>query len=131
MVIESSSVRWQRAFTLIEMLVVMAIVAFLLTLATPRYFGALDKSKEVVLQENLRTTRILLDKFLADKGRYPRTLDELVESGYLRSLPVDPLTESSQTWLLTESRDRDCPGIRDIHSGATGQSKTGMAYGQL
>ena len=121
----------QRAFTLIEMLVVMAIVALLLTIATPRYFGALDKSKEVVLQENLRTMRHVLDKFLADKGRYPRTLDELVEAGYLRAIPVDPVTESSQTWVIDLSRRQDRSGISNVHSGAPGATHAGVQYGQL
>lgn len=120
-----------RGFTLIEMLVVMAIVALLLTLATPRYFGAIEKSKEVVLQDNLQTVRSLLDKFSADKGRYPKSLDELVQAGYLRSLPVDPITESTQTWILMESKERDRPGIRDIRSGALGVTKDGVAYAQL
>lgn len=120
-----------RGFTLIEMLVVMAIVALLLTLATPRYFGAIEKSKEVVLQDNLRTVRSLLDKFLADKGRYPKSLDELVQTGYLRSLPVDPITESTQTWNLMESKERDRPGIRDIQSGAQGVTKGGVPYAHL
>ena len=121
----------ERGFTLIEMLVVMAIVALLLTLATPRYFGAIEKSKEVVLQDNLRTVRSLLDKFLADKGRYPKSLDELVQAGYLRSVPVDPITESTQTWILMESKERDRTGIRDIRSGAQGVTKDGVAYVQL
>lgn len=118
-------------FTLIEMLVVMAIVALLLSLATPRYFGAIDKSKEIVLQDNLRTVRLQLDKFLADKGRYPKSIDELVQAGYLRSIPFDPITESNQTWILMESKEPDRPGIRDIHSGAQGVSKDGVAYGLL
>lgn len=118
-------------FTLIEMLVVMAIVALLLTLATPRYFGAIDRSKEVVLQDNLRTVRTLLDRFLADKGRYPKSLEELVQAGYLRGVPVDPMTESTQTWILTESKEQERPGIRDIHSGAPGITREGVAYGQL
>lgn len=121
----------QRAFTLIEMLVVMAIVALLLTIATPRYFGALDKSKEVVLQENLRTVRHVLDKFLADRGRYPQTLDELVDLGYLRALPVDPMTESSQTWVVDLSRRQDRPGISNVYSGAPGATHAGVPYGQL
>lgn len=127
---KSSSTR-MLGFTLIEMLVVMAIVALLLTLATPRYFGAIEKSKEVVLQDNLRTVRSLLDKFLADKGRYPKSLDELVQAGYLRSLPIDPITESTQTWILMESKERDRAGIRDIRSGAQGVTKNDVPYAQL
>jgi general secretion pathway protein G len=129
--VKAMSHQGQRAFTLVEMLVVMAIVALLLTIATPRYFGALEKSKEAVLHENLRTVRSVLDKFLADKGRYPRTLNELVENGYLRATPIDPMTESSLTWITVESTRLDRPGISDIHSGAAGVSLAGVPYGQL
>ncbi|WP_153118097.1 type II secretion system protein [Rhodocyclus tenuis] len=117
-----------RGFTLIEMLVVMAIVALLLSLAMPRYFGALDRSKETVLRENLKVVRITIDKFYSDTGRYPASLDELVERQYLRSLPLDPLTESSATWILVEPRTRGLTGIGDIRSGAPGATREGIPY---
>ena len=84
-----------KGFTLIELLVVLAIVATLLTLVAPRYFSQLETSKEVVLKDNLRSTREVIDKFYGDIGRYPDSLDELVEKKYLRSLPFDPVTD----WL--------------------------------
>lgn len=115
-------------FTLIEMLVVMALVALLLTIAVPRYFGAIDKSKDVALRENLRVLRVTLDKFHADKGRYPETLEQLVEQRYLREVPIDPVTESAQTWILIPARDSDVQGIVDVKSGASGQNKEGLAY---
>lgn len=120
-----------RAFTLIELLVVMAIVALLLTLALPRYFGSLDKSKDRVLEENLRVIRVTLDKFYADKGKYPDSLQDLVEHNYLRALPVDPVTESSQTWILISPTESDSGGIADIKSGASGNTKDGRAYESL
>lgn len=120
-----------RGFTLIEMLVVMAIVALLLTIALPRYFGSLDKAKDVALEENLRVLRISLDKFYADKGRNPDTLDELVEQKYLRAVPLDPITESASTWVLVQSKDANIKGVVDIKSGASGTAKDGRAYAAL
>lgn len=120
-----------RGFTLIEMLVVMAIVALLLTLAMPRYFGALDRSKETVLRENLKVVRGTIDKFYADTGRYPGSIDELVDKRYLRSLPIDPLTESSATWVLLEPRTAGLAGVGDIRSGAPGATREGVPYSAL
>lgn len=121
----------QNAFTLIEMLVVMTIVALLLTLALPRYFASLDRSKVTVLQENLRVMRVSLDKFYADKGHYPEDLNELVERKYLRSIPVDPFTDSSQTWIAVPSADADQHGVADVKSGAQGSGSDGKAYGAM
>lgn len=118
----------RQGFTLIEMLVVMAVVALLLTLALPRYFGSLDKSKDVVLQENLKVLRVTLDKYYSDKGRFPESLDELVEYRYLRAVPVDPITESPGTWVLVTSQDTDIKGIVDVKSGAPGVSQEGQLY---
>lgn len=120
-----------RGFTLIEMLVVMTIVALLLTVALPRYFGSLEKSKEVVLKENLQVLRVTLDRFYADKGRYPETLEELVENKYLRSVPVDPITESERSWLIISATNADENGIADVRSGAAGQTRDGKPYESL
>src|SRR4051812_31399250 len=107
------------------MLAVMAIVALLLTLAAPRYFASLDKAKDVSLEENLKVLRVTLDRFYADKGRYPETLEELVEQKYLRSVPVDPVTGSVQSWRLVPSQDPNTKGIADVKSGAQGVSHDG------
>src|SRR5436853_7633350 len=101
-------------FTLIEMLVVMSIIALLLTIALPRYFGSLDKSKEIALQENLRVLRVSIDKFYSDKGLYPEALSSLVEAGYLRTVPVDPVSDSNATWIAIPAKDADTPGIVDV-----------------
>ena len=82
--------RRPRAFTLIELLVVLGIVALLLTLAVPRFFPSIDSTKETILLENLRNTRAIIDQFHADTGRYPESLEQLVEKKYLRELPMDP-----------------------------------------
>jgi prepilin-type N-terminal cleavage/methylation domain-containing protein len=115
-------------FTLIELLVVMAVIALLLTIALPRYFGSLDKSKEVVLTENLKVMRVTLDKFYSDKGRYPETLEELVDQKYLRSIPVDPITELNNSWVLVSSDDTDQNGIVDVKSGASGVAGDGRSF---
>jgi general secretion pathway protein G len=118
-------------FTLIELLVVLAIVALLLTLAVPRYFHSIDASKETVLIENLRTTRETIDKFYGDTGRYPDSLEELVERKYLRALPVDPLTESTTTWIVVPPDDTDKGKVFSIKSGAPGQSRNGRPFADL
>lgn len=124
----SRSRRRAPGFTLIELLVVMAVIALLLSIALPRFHDSLDRSKDVVLSENLKVLRVSLDQFFADKGRYPETLDELVEQRYLRSVPVDPLTDSPTTWITQPSRDPDRKGIADVRSGAAGQSRDGKRY---
>lgn len=121
----------RRGFTLIELLVVMAIVGLMLTIALPRYFGSLDKSKDVALRENLQVLRTTIDKFYADKGRYPETLDELVEQRYLRSVPVDPVTGTRESWVLVNSTESDMSGVVDIRSGAPGQDRDGVLYESL
>lgn len=118
-------------FTLIEMLVVLAIVALLLSVATPRYFGSLEKGREVALQENLRVLRVTLDKFHADKGRYPDTLDELVEARYLREVPLDPITESATTWVLVPPKEPGQQGVADVKSGASGSARDGRRFDAL
>lgn len=120
--------RRQGGFTLVELLVVMAIVALLLTIAAPRYFGSLDKSKDVALAENLKVLRITLDRFYADKGRYPDTLTELVDQKYLRQVPTDPVTGSDTSWVLVPPKDGAQGAIADVKSGATGSSRDGRGY---
>ncbi|MCL2876592.1 MAG: type II secretion system GspH family protein [Betaproteobacteria bacterium] len=118
-------------FTLIELLVVLSIVALLLSIAAPRYFGSIDKSKDQALQENLRIVRITLDKFYADKGRWPKTLEELVEERYLHALPTDPITESNATWILIPPQNAEETGIANVKSGAQGSAKDGQPYDSL
>ena len=118
-----------RGFTLIELLIVMAIVATLLMIAAPRYFLSLERSRESVLRQDLAVVRECIDRFYSDTGRYPQSLEELVERKYLRSIPVDPLTRSAETWVLLRNEDPDLPGVRDVRSGAEGESLTGESYG--
>jgi general secretion pathway protein G len=117
-------------FTLIELLVVMTIVALLLTLALPRYFGSVDKSKEAVLKENLHQMREAISRYYADKGRYPESLDSLASDKYLRRVPIDPITESTSTWQVVAPEDAQKTGVYDIRSGAPGKSRDGSEYSQ-
>ena len=117
-------------FTLIELLVVLGIVALLLTLAVPRYFPSIDKAKETILQDNLRNTRDVIDQFYADRGRYPDSLEQLVEKKYLRSLPIDPITESTATWILIPPEDATKGALYGIKSGAPGVDRSGKPYSE-
>ena len=121
----------RRGFTLIELLVVLAIVALLLSLATPRYFQSIDTAKETVLIENLRITRDTIDKFYADTGRYPESLDELVEKKYLRARPFDPVTESTSSWLIEAPEEGDKGGVFNLRSGAAGATRNGKPHAEL
>jgi general secretion pathway protein G len=123
--------RSQNAFTMIEMLIVMAIIAVLLTLSLPKFFQGVDRSKEAVLMENLHTTRDVIDKFYSDTGRYPEALTELVEKKYLRTVPIDPVTGSSRTWIIVPPESPYKGQVFDIKSGARGSTKDGRAFSSL
>jgi general secretion pathway protein G len=121
--------RGPRGFTLIELLVVMAIIATLLSIAAPRYFRSVDDAREATLKSSLAQMREAIDHYHADRGDYPVALPELVEKRYLRSIPVDPITESAQTWqLLPVPGAADSTAVYDVRSGAPGASRTGEAY---
>ena len=115
-------------FTLIELLVVMAIIATLLTIAVPRYFASVQRSKEAVLRENLYQLRDAIGKYRADRAAYPETLDALAAAQYLRSVPIDPLTESAQTWISLPPPDPSEQGVFDVKSGAQGKALDGSEY---
>ncbi|KQQ88887.1 type II secretion system protein [Massilia sp. Leaf139] len=117
-----------RGFTLIELLVVLGIIALLLTLAVPRFFPSIDKSRETILAENLRNTREIIGQYYSDTGRYPDSLEQLVEKKYLRAPPFDPLTESSATWTLVPPEDTTLGGVYDLRSGAPGNDGSGKPY---
>jgi len=113
---------------LIELLVVMAIIATLLSFAAPRYLGNTDKAKETVLKQNLATLRDSLDKYYADTGKYPAKLEELVKGGYLRRIPDDPITDSGTTWVIVPPNDPQKGGVFSVKSGAPGRSRDGRPY---
>jgi general secretion pathway protein G len=118
----------RRGFTLIELIVVMSIIATLLTIAVPRYFKSLERSKEVVLRQDLAVLRDAIDKFDSDLGHRPETLANLVEHRYIRNIPVDPFTKTPDAWIATLSEDDDDPGIIDVHSGAQGAALDGTPF---
>ncbi len=118
-------------FTLIELLVVLTIVASLLMLSLPRYMRALDSAAQTVLTENLRLTRDAIDKHFNDTGRYPESLEQLVDKGYLRSLPLDPVTDSTQTWVIEAPATGVAGRVFNLRSGAAGVGLSGKPYAAL
>jgi general secretion pathway protein G len=120
-------------FTLIELLVVMAIIATLLTIALPRYFGSVERSKEVTLRQSLNTMRDAIDKFYADNGRYPDKLEDLVEKRYIRAIPVDPVTDSAETWVVVPvpTALAQQGAVYDVRSGAKGNAADGKPFENL
>ena len=117
-----------RGFTLIELLVVLAIVATLLTIAVPRYFTSIDKSKEAVLKENLHQMRDAIGKYYADRGKYPESLQALATDKYLRTVPLDPVTDSATTWIVLVPEDPQKGGVYDVRSGAPGKALDGSEF---
>jgi general secretion pathway protein G len=123
-----SGSRRAAGFTLIELLVVMSIIGVLLTIAVPRYFRTVQRSKETVLRNDLSVVRESIDKYYGDLGQYPEALAALVDKHYIRSVPVDPFTKSAESWLMVASDDPDHPGLRDIHSGSPDSSSDGSPF---
>jgi len=127
-------------FTLIELIIVVAIIGILATIAVPAMRTAPQRARESALKEDLYTLRSCLDQFHADRGRYPASLDEVVSMGYLRSVPVDPVTRSKDTWVLIfeqvapeqqdEREQQAAPGIIDIHSGSPETALDGTKYAE-
>ena len=109
----------------------MAVVALLLSLAAPRYFQHVERSREAVLKENLAVMRDAIDQFHADTGRWPDSLAQLVDKRYLRAVPVDPLTESVDTWVALSATESggEAAGLRDVRSGAEGAGADGVSFG--
>lgn len=123
-----SGSRRAAGFTLIELLVVMSIIGVLLTIAVPRYFRTVQRSKETVLRHDLSVVRECIDKYYGDLGQYPDALAALVDKHYIRSVPVDPFTKSAASWLMVASDDPDHPGVKDIHSGSPDSSSDGSPF---
>jgi general secretion pathway protein G len=120
--------RLPRGFTLIELLVVMVIIGTLLTIAVPRYFKSLERSREAVLKQDITTLRECIDRFYGDTGKYPETLAVLVDKHYLRAIPVDPMSHSADTWVVLHAEDPEDTGVKDVHSGAEGMGEQGVPY---
>lgn len=122
--------RRERAFTLIELLVVMAIIGLLLSMAAPRYFNHVERAKVNALRGTLSAMRDAIDKYHADLDRYPETLDDLVARRYLKAVPLDPVTNSRDTWVLADPPDAG-QGVYDVKSGAAGKTLDGDPLNEL
>ena len=125
--------RTQSGFTLIELMIVMAIIGILITMAIPSFVGAIKHAREAALKEDLQTLRTAIDTYTMDKQKGPQSLDDLVQDGYIRAIPEDPMTRQKDTWVTdsTESMyslDETEPGITDIHSGSTETGSDGQPY---
>jgi general secretion pathway protein G len=120
-------------FTLVELMIVMAIIGVLAMVAVPSYISAIKHAKEAVLKEDLHTLRAAIDSYTMDKQKAPQSLDDLIQDGYLKSIPEDPMTKSTTTWVTDtsdsmHSLDQTDPGIDDIHSGDDETGSDGQPY---
>jgi general secretion pathway protein G len=119
-----------QGFTLVELLIVMAIIALLLTIAVPRYYHSVDRAREAVLKQDLAQMRDAIDKYHGDRGRFPDSLEDLVTHKYLRKIPLDPITESFTSWVAIPPAEADKGNVFDVKSGATGTAIDGTSYAE-
>jgi general secretion pathway protein G len=113
---------------MIELMVALAILATILSIAVPRYFNNIDGAKESVLREDLYVLRDAIDKHFSDNGKYPNSLDDLVTKKYLRAIPTDPFTESARSWVITPPTDLSLGGIYEVHSAAPNKARDGTWF---
>ena len=123
----------ESGFTMVELMIVMAIIAILATLAIPSYVTAIKHAREAVLKEDLHIMRAAIDSYTMDKQKAPQSLDDLVQEGYLKVIPEDPMTHSKDTWVTETSDamyslDQTEPGVNDVHSGAEDTATDGQPY---
>lgn len=127
--------RSQRGFTLIELMIVVSIILILISTAIPIYQQSIVRAREAVLSQNLFTLRSVIDQYTMDKQKAPQSLDDIVQAGYLKQIPIDPITNSRETWQVEQedylqSVDQTQPGITNVHSGAQGTGSNGVAYSE-
>lgn len=125
----------QRGFTLVELMVVMLIISILLAIAVPSFISSIRSAREAALREDLHTMRDAIEQYTEDKQQAPQSLDDLVQAGYLKALPTDPMTRSTTTWVTAQSDsyedvDQTQTGINDVHSGSDQIGSDGIPYSQ-
>lgn len=123
----------ERGFTLVELMIVMTIIGILASIAIPSYIRSVQKAKEAVLREDLHTLRTSIDSYTVDKEKAPQSLDDLVQAGYLKTIPNDPMTSRSDTWMTSQSDtmtdiNETQGGMDDVHSGSEAVSSEGTTY---
>jgi general secretion pathway protein G len=123
----------ESGFTLIELMVVMLIIGVLMAIAVPSYIGAIKAAKESVLKEDLHVIRNAIDSYTTDKQKAPQSLQDLVDAGYLKTIPTDPMTRTTDSWVTDQSDalhsiDQTDPGIDDVHSGDQEVGSDGQTY---
>jgi general secretion pathway protein G len=123
----------ESGFTLVELMIVMAIIMILATIAIPVYVKTLQRAKEATLREDLHTMRTAIDSYTVDKEKAPDSLDDLVQAGYLKSIPKDPMTSSTDTWITGQSDtmtdiNETQGGMDDVHSGSEAIASDGTTY---
>lgn len=123
----------EQGFTLLELMIVMTIIGLLAAIAIPSYVNNVRRAKEAVLREDLHTMREAIDSYTVDKQKAPQALADLVQAGYLKTMPVDPITGRSDTWITSQDDtlstiDQTEPGIDDVHSGAQATASDGSSY---
>lgn len=120
-------------FTLVELMIVMTIIGILASIAIPSYIRSVQKAKEAVLREDLHTLRTSIDSYTVDKEKAPQSLDDLVQAGYLKAIPNDPMTSRNDTWITSQSDtmtdiNETQGGMDDVHSGSEGLASDGTTY---
>jgi general secretion pathway protein G len=123
----------EQGFTLLELMIVMVVIGLLAAIAIPSYTNNIRNAKEAVLKEDLHTLRTAIDSYTVDKQKAPQSLDDLVQAGYLKTMPVDPFTKRSDTWVPVQGDsmsniDQTESGIDDVHSGAQETASDGTSY---
>jgi len=125
--------RGEGGFTLVELMIVMTIIGILSAIAIPSFIRSVQKAKEAVLKEDLHTMGNAIDSYTVDKEKAPQSLDDLVQAGYLKTMPIDPMTSRNDTWMTSQSDNlgdinETQSGIDDVHSGSQGVSSEGTTY---